>query len=122
METHLGTRMTDATGLTPDAVLLRRIAEGDSEAVTQLHQRHSISLYALAYAVLMDPGDADLVVEGAFAQVTERAGEYDPATMAPYAWLTQTARRYVQALLHLRRPRAPLASFEKFPHAGGIRS
>ena len=92
------------TGLTPDAELLRKIAGGDPEAAALLRHRHSTSLYALAYAILMDPVDADLVVEGTFAQITQQAAEFDPANTSTYAVLSDLARTYARALADIGRP------------------
>ena len=63
--------MLEPTAVTPDGSLVRQIAGGDSEAAQQLYQRHSGSLYALAYGVLMDPVDADTVVEETFIQARQ---------------------------------------------------
>src|SRR3989442_2745984 len=44
----------------PDAVLVERIAAlADRAALHELDSRHGMTLYAIAYSVLFDPGAAD---------------------------------------------------------------
>ena len=95
--------MLEPTAVTPDGSLVRQIAGGDSEAAQQLYQRHSGSLYALAYGVLMDPVDADTVVEETFIQARQGAAEFDPASGAASSWLAQIARACALALAEARR-------------------
>ena len=95
--------MSEADNLEPDGSLVRQIAGGDSAAAEQLYRRHSGSLYALAYGVLMDPIDADTVVEKTFDHARQAAADFDPAAGAAYSWLTQIARAHAQALAEMRR-------------------
>jgi DNA-directed RNA polymerase specialized sigma24 family protein len=95
--------MSQPASITPDGSLLRQIASGDAEAAQQFYHRHSGSLYALAYSVLMDPVDADVVVEATFDQARQGAAGFDPATGGAYPWLTQIARARAQALAEARR-------------------
>jgi hypothetical protein len=49
-----------------DAALLHRIAAlGDKDALLELDARHGMTLYAIAYAALLDPGAADAAVAAA---------------------------------------------------------
>jgi DNA-directed RNA polymerase specialized sigma24 family protein len=85
--------------ITTDCSLVRRIADGDSQAERQLYQRHSVSLYALAYGMLWDPDDADRVVSETFDHARRDSGEFDPSTGTTFSWLTRIAR----ACVHRRR-------------------
>ncbi len=45
-----------------DHTLLGWVASGDAAALRELEQRHGRSVYALAYGIVIDPGEADEVV------------------------------------------------------------
>lgn len=94
--------VTGPAPLTPDRVLIQQIAGGDSTAAQQLYRRHSGSLYALAYGVLMDSEQAEMVVGETFHHAWRRANEFDPAAGAAYSWLAQIARACARARALLR--------------------
>jgi DNA-directed RNA polymerase specialized sigma24 family protein len=95
--------MLEPVPITPDGSLLRQVAGGDSAAAQQLYDRHFGSLYALAYGLLMDPADADAVVEETFNRAWQGAAEFDPAAGAAYAWLSGIARTLARTLAVTRR-------------------
>src|SRR5437660_1624772 len=64
----------------PDLTLLGWVASGDTAALRELEQRHGSSVYALAYGIVIDPGEADEVVAETFAYVWPSAAP--PATDA----------------------------------------
>lgn len=83
-----------------DAILLRRVAKRDSTALVELERRHHRSLYAQAYAILMDATAAERVVRDTFTQLWFDAPEY---TIMPSAWdllrgITRELARAEQAL------------------------
>jgi hypothetical protein len=87
--------------LVPDAVLMTRVAKRDSTALIELERRHRSSLYAQAYAILMDAGAAERVVRDSFSQLWFDAPEY---TIMPRAWdlLREMARELARAEQALR--------------------
>ncbi len=48
-------------------MLLARAAAGHADAFSQLRNRHSMSLYALAYGIVIDAVDAQEIVDATFA-------------------------------------------------------
>lgn len=58
-------RVADTEG-DPDATLIKRAREGDSEALTDLYRRHERRAYNLALRTLGDPWDAADVAQEAF--------------------------------------------------------
>src|SRR3989442_1157353 len=66
-----GSRMSSKAPLAPDRSVVTEIAQGDIEALGELMRRHGRTVYALAYSILVDPGEADDVV--GFARVDEDA-------------------------------------------------
>src|SRR2546426_980877 len=65
------------TTLVADRHLLDGVAHGEADALRALYQRHGTSIYALAYGMLVDPGDAEEVVAETFAHLWRSAA--DPA-------------------------------------------
>ncbi len=86
--------MTDATasGSSRDADLLRRVAQGDEEALGRLYDRFGPVLYAVAYRVLNEKADAEEVVMEAFAQAWREAQRFDASRGSVAAWLTMMTR------------------------------
>jgi len=97
--------------LAPDQSVLQSLASGDAEAVRELFRRHSGSLYALAYGLLMDSTDADRVVEETFELVTRHAAEFNPTLGAVGSWLAGIARTHAQGLAVVRRKARTSRSF-----------
>ena len=77
-----------------DAVLLHRVAAlSDKDALAELDARHGMTLYAIAYALLLDPGAADAVVAAALREVWRGAAAFDPRTGSAGRWLADLTRR-----------------------------
>jgi DNA-directed RNA polymerase specialized sigma24 family protein len=84
-----------------DAVLMDRITRRDSTALVELERRHRSSLYAQAYAILMDAGAAERVVRDAFSQLWYDAASYTP-TRSPSTLLRDMAKQLARAERALR--------------------
>src|SRR2546427_7460396 len=67
-----GSRMSSKAPLAPDRSVVTEIAQGDIEALGELMRRHGRTVYALAYSILVDPGEADDVVVETFEQARDR--------------------------------------------------
>jgi hypothetical protein len=93
-----------ARPLIADADLLRRVIKRDSTALIELERRHHTSLYAQAYAVLMDSALADRVVREVFAQLWYAAGRF-LTKRSLWSWLRELARDLARAELMLQEPR-----------------
>src|SRR2546422_4573420 len=64
------TNTSTAADVQPDALLVERIAAlADKAALAELDARHGMTLYAIAYSLLFDPGAADAAVAAAFREV-----------------------------------------------------
>ena len=78
----------------PDAVLVERIAAlADRAALLELDARHGMTLYAIAYSVLFDPGAADSAVAAAFREVWRWASSFDRRRGSVRTWLGDLTRR-----------------------------
>jgi len=90
------------TTVVADRHLLEGMARGDAEALRALHDRHSTTVYALAYAILVDPRDAEEVVAETFAHVWRAAARFIRMKESVSAWLKDMARSRARGLLLAR--------------------
>src|SRR5258705_3952659 len=90
--------------LVADADLLQRVVRRDSTALIELERRHHTSLYAQAYAILMDSMLADRVVGEVFAQLWYAAGRF-VLRCTLWSWLRGRAKKLARAQLMLQEPR-----------------
>jgi RNA polymerase sigma-70 factor (ECF subfamily) len=85
--------MTDPSGTNDkDVALLTRIAEGGSDAVVELYDRHAALLYSVLLHMLGDEAEAELVLQDLFIQVREQVGSYHRYLGTVAAWLIGLAR------------------------------
>jgi RNA polymerase sigma-70 factor (ECF subfamily) len=75
-----------------DAALLERIAAGDIRALWELCARHAAALRAVAFSILRDASEAELVVQSVFQDVRYEAARFDPAHFPVLSWLTENTR------------------------------
>lgn len=89
--------MSDSTATS----LIRRMVEGDAEALELFYNRYAGLANGLALRILRNPSDAEDVVQEVFVQVWRQASRFDPNRGSPEAWLSTLAR--TRALDRLRR-------------------
>jgi RNA polymerase sigma-70 factor (ECF subfamily) len=93
----------------PDALLVRRVAEGDDRAFAVLYGRHASSVRAYVRRRIADPGRAEELAQEVFFDAWRGAHRYD-ATVAPVgAWLRTIATRRSVDWLRRSAVRPPLA-------------
>lgn len=81
----------------PDAALVRRMAQRDATALTELERRYASSLYAQVYAILIDRERAERVVARAFEQIWHAAVRVHGSTAGALSWLQETAEALARA-------------------------
>src|SRR2546430_6711692 len=86
--THPRPRPSSAT----DRVLVQRITRGDETAFSELLARYRSTVYATAYAVLLDPEQVDAVVADAFEAARRSAAEFLVTEGSVSGWLTHPTR------------------------------
>jgi RNA polymerase sigma-70 factor (ECF subfamily) len=90
----------------PDAVLLRRMADGDESALSALYDRWVDRVHSVAFWILKDADEAEDVVEETFWQVWRNAANYDKTRSAVATWLMLISRSRALDLLRAQRRRA----------------
>jgi len=86
-----------------DRLLLDRMAKGEADALRALYQRHGNTMYALAYRILVDAGDAEEVVADTFSHIWRAAARVLATTnQSVSTWLKDVARSRARALLLAR--------------------
>jgi RNA polymerase sigma-70 factor, ECF subfamily len=72
--------------------LLTKIAKGDRTALSQLYDRYSRLIYAVAWKSLNSVEDCEEVVLEVFAQVWRISDRFDPEKGSPEQWIFTLAR------------------------------
>jgi len=80
-----------------DAALMQRLAQRDSRALIEFERRHGASLYALVYAIVMDPPRAERVVSRVFEHLWDTSIAFDSQRRSPWSWLRNAARELAYA-------------------------
>ncbi len=84
---------------TVDDSVMERIAQGDMEALRQLYESASGSVYGFALSITNNPHDAEDVLQDTFLTVYKSAPDYKPMGK-PMSWILTIARNY--AIMRLR--------------------
>lgn len=98
--------MTGSTGTASDVELLGRAALGDERAVGLIYDRYGQMMYAVAYRIVRQPGDAEEVVAEAFAQAWRDASRFEAGRGSVAAWLTVMTRSRALDFVRARSRRA----------------
>lgn len=89
--------------VSPDALLVYRVAAlGDQSALADLHDRHGMTLYAVAYSLAFDSEAADSAVAAAFHEVWRSAASFNARASTVVRWLADLTRRAVHTRLGRR--------------------
>jgi DNA-directed RNA polymerase specialized sigma24 family protein len=74
-----------------DGALLTRVSRGDPGALERIRERYSLTIYAIAYGLLLDARRAETVVDETFAVCAQEDGGGGEQPL--FDLLTVTARR-----------------------------
>lgn len=75
-----------------DAVLLRQVAERQSEALAELYSRYAPTLLALGVRIMGGVPEAEEVLQEVFLHVWNQAGRYDASRSSVSTWLILIGR------------------------------
>jgi RNA polymerase sigma-70 factor, ECF subfamily len=105
---------SQAAELREDAQLLRRIADGDQQALASLYRRRGSLLYSLVVRMLVSEMEAQEVMQDAFVLIWRRAPQYDVDRSSPVAWMIMITRGLALDRLRARSRRtAGQAAYER---------
>ena len=107
------------TNPTTDAQLLRRVAEGDDEALRELYRRYGRLAYSLAYRMLGRDDRAEEVVQEAFLRVWRHADRFDETRASFATWFARLVRNHCIDLLRHHEPLDRAASLPHLDHYPG---
>src|SRR5437899_12832819 len=86
-----------STDLEPDAVLVERMAAlGDRAALAELAARHGMTLYAIAYTLLLNPDAADVTGAATLRDAWRRAASFNAREQTVGRWLAGLTRDAAQ--------------------------
>src|ERR671918_2413284 len=88
-----------------DEELIRRVAEGDDRALSELYDRYSRPVYATGIRLLGDASLAEELVQDAFTSVWRAAGSFDSSRASFTTWLYTITRNRAVDLNQGRRAR-----------------
>lgn len=98
---------------TPDeADMVRRLSEGDTEALREIYDRYSPYLFALLVRMLGSTAEAEEVLQEVFLTLWRASQRFDPKRGTFRAWLYTMTRRRALDLLRARTSRPHLGSEE----------
>ena len=86
-----------------DRTLVRRMSLGDEGAFRELLARFRSTVYATAYAALLDPEHVEAAVADAFEQARRNATGFLDTRGTVSGWLTHLTRVCIAARLNLHR-------------------
>src|ERR671914_2049095 len=95
-----------------DEELIRRVAEGDDQALSELYNRYSRPVYATGIRLLGDAHLAEELVQDAFTNVWRRALSFDSSRASFATWLYRITRNRAVDL-NRRRQARPLSVGEE---------
>lgn len=75
-----------------DRKLVARLAEGDTEALSDLYDRYASMLLALAIRVVKDRAEGEEVLQEVLLQAWRQAQRYDPERSSVSTWLVMMTR------------------------------
>ena len=84
-----------------DEGLMRSIAKGRQEALSELYDRYARLAFSLALHTTGDAASAEEITQDVFVRAWERAGQYRPDQGTVRTWLASIARH--RSIDHLRR-------------------
>ena len=92
-----------------DWELFQLIGAQDRVAFAEFYDRHCARLYSIAQRILNDATEAQDVVQDAFMQIWEKAGQFDPKLGRPAYWVVALVRNKAIDRVRASQRRARLA-------------
>ena len=90
-----------------DEELMQRVADGQEDALIELHRRYANLVYSMAFSILYDGGTAEEVTQDVFMKVWGRASQFNSRRGRLKSWLLTVSRRTAIDRLRRRSRRNP---------------
>jgi RNA polymerase sigma-70 factor (ECF subfamily) len=90
------------------ALLLRRIAARDLQAMSEFYDQTSNVFFSVAARILSDSSEAEETIQDAYVQIWEKAGFFDPLLGSAFHWGLSIVRHRAIDRLRSRQRRARL--------------
>jgi RNA polymerase sigma-70 factor (ECF subfamily) len=88
----VSTPSASAKPTSDDALLVERVARGDSAALRTLYERHAARAMAVALRVLGARTESEEIVQETFVEIWKRAREFDVTRGSAASWISTIAR------------------------------
>ena len=91
---------------TPELNLLRKIQNGDEDALVTLHSRYANLVYSVAFRVLNDQMAAEEVTQDTFMRIWRKSSSFDPEKGRFVTWLLTVTRNELRKMAARKSSRA----------------
>jgi RNA polymerase sigma-70 factor (ECF subfamily) len=91
-QSFLTKRVNEPETRIQDIALLRRIGAKDRDAFAEFYDKYSTLLFSIASKILNNAAEAEDVLQEAFMQIWEKAGNFDPKLGQPLGWAVTLVR------------------------------
>jgi RNA polymerase sigma-70 factor, ECF subfamily len=75
-----------------DRILLRKISQRNTNALSDFYDLHSRYLYTIIYYILKDESESEDLLQEVFLQIWDKIDSYDESLGNPLAWITRMTR------------------------------
>jgi RNA polymerase sigma-70 factor (ECF subfamily) len=96
-----------------DVDLMRRVAEGDQQAVATLYDRFGSLVFRMAYQAMPTRAEAEDAVQEVFVRLWRTAERYDPKRAALVTWVMLISRRHLVDKLRRNQARIRATGLEE---------
>src|SRR5438045_1634913 len=104
----------------PDRAVVAQVLAGERDAYRALVERHSRSIFKLAYRIMGNESDADDVVQETFLRAYSKLGSFH-FDASFKTWIYRIASNYCMDVLAKRKHEVTMASSGKSDEEGGER-
>lgn len=96
-----------------DEVLVRRVASGDEDALSDLYDRYAGLVHGAGLRYLGDRGTAEDLVQDVFVSVWRSAAGFDPEKASFATWIFRITRNRATDLIRRRRARVRMVGEDR---------
>ena len=86
------------------ALVLRRVAEGDRGAFSELYHATSLKLFGIIFRILRRREPAEEILQEVYCKIWEHAGSFDASRASPITWMAAIARNRALDEVRKREP------------------